>query len=183
MIHVTGAGGAGADTLHETSPARIRSMLRPMLVVATLLMLAAAPAGAKKDGKGHGNGHGNGHASEQRGKGQGDVTVVDVDVNIVFNPDQRVVYREYWGQRYGKKCPPGLAKKNNGCLPPGLAKKRYQVGHPLPHEIVIAPVPPELQVRIGVPPAGYLYGIIDGDLVKLAAGTLLVVDALDGLSQ
>ncbi len=22
-------------------------------------------------------------------------------------------------------CPPGLAKKNNGCLPPGLAKKRY----------------------------------------------------------
>ena len=22
-------------------------------------------------------------------------------------------------------CPPGLAKKNNGCMPPGLAKKRY----------------------------------------------------------
>lgn len=26
--------------------------------------------------------------------------------------------------RYGRDCPPGLAKKNNGCLPPGQAKKR-----------------------------------------------------------
>ena len=26
-------------------------------------------------------------------------------------------------------CPPGLAKKHNGCLPPGQAKKRYDVGH------------------------------------------------------
>lgn len=150
-------------------------MLRPILVLATVLLLAAGPAGAKKDGKGHGNG--------QRGKGHDDVVVVDVDVNVVFDADKRVVFREYWGQHYGRKCPPGLAKKNNGCLPPGLAKKRYRVGHALPQEIVILPVPPELQVRIGVPPVGYLYGMIDGDLVKLAAGTLLVVDALEGLAQ
>jgi hypothetical protein len=26
-------------------------------------------------------------------------------------------------------CPPGLAKKNNGCLPPGQAKKLYGVGY------------------------------------------------------
>jgi hypothetical protein len=25
-------------------------------------------------------------------------------------------------------CPPGLAKRNNGCLPPGQAKKMYNVG-------------------------------------------------------
>ena len=25
-------------------------------------------------------------------------------------------------------CPPGLAKKNNGCLPPGQAKKLFNVG-------------------------------------------------------
>jgi hypothetical protein len=24
----------------------------------------------------------------------------------------------------GKDCPPGLAKKDNGCLPPGQAKKQ-----------------------------------------------------------
>ena len=29
-------------------------------------------------------------------------------------------------------CPPGLAKKHNGCLPPGQAKKLYNVGQRLP---------------------------------------------------
>lgn len=33
---------------------------------------------------------------------------------------------------YGN-CPPGLAKKNNGCLPPGQAKKLYNVGQRLPY--------------------------------------------------
>ena len=28
-----------------------------------------------------------------------------------------------------KGCPPGLAKKNNGCMPPGLAKKKVQQDH------------------------------------------------------
>jgi len=40
---------------------------------------------------------------------------------------------------------------------------------------------PELVVRIGVAPRGYRYGIVDGDLVKLAVGTALVVDAIQGL--
>jgi len=31
----------------------------------------------------------------------------------------------WWGNR---NCPPGLAKKNNGCLPPGIAKQTYNVG-------------------------------------------------------
>ena len=30
-------------------------------------------------------------------------------------------------------------------------------------------------------PPGYYYGMIDGDLVQLAVGTMLVVDAIDGL--
>ena len=33
----------------------------------------------------------------------------------------------------GGNCPPGLAKKNNGCLPPGQAKKLYNVGQRLPY--------------------------------------------------
>lgn len=31
----------------------------------------------------------------------------------------------WWGNR---SCPPGLAKRNNGCLPPGIAKKSFNVG-------------------------------------------------------
>jgi hypothetical protein len=38
------------------------------------------------------------------------------------------------GYGYGAAgCPPGLAKKNNGCLPPGQAKKLYGVGQRLPY--------------------------------------------------
>ena len=44
-------------------------------------------------------------------------------------------------------------------------------------------LPKELSVRIGVAPAGYRYGLVDGDLVKLAVGTMLVVDAIQGLVQ
>jgi hypothetical protein len=36
-------------------------------------------------------------------------------------------------------------------------------------------------VRIGVAPRGYRSVMVDGDLVKLAVGTALVVDAIEGL--
>ena len=88
--------------------------------------------------------------------------------------------RGHQAQAYGRGCPPGLAKKNNGCLPPGQAKKRYVVGHSLPYGIVVGELPLELSVRIGPAPAGYRYGILDGDLVKLAVGTMLVADAIEG---
>lgn len=29
---------------------------------------------------------------------------------------------------WGRSCPPGLAKKNNGCLAPGIAKRSFNVG-------------------------------------------------------
>ncbi|TFI56674.1 hypothetical protein E2493_18975 [Sphingomonas parva] len=32
---------------------------------------------------------------------------------------------------YGGSCPPGLAKKGNGCLPPGQAKKAFRLGERL----------------------------------------------------
>lgn len=35
-----------------------------------------------------------------------------------------------FGYSYGSRgCPPGLAKKSNGCLPPGQAKKLYRGAH------------------------------------------------------
>ena len=103
-------------------------------------------------------------------------------VTIVFSDTQREAARSYFVTKHGRgHCPPGLAKKNNGCLPPGQAKKRYVVGHSLPHGIVVRELPVELSGRIGPAPAGYRYGILDGDLIKLAVGTMLVVDAIEGL--
>jgi len=103
---------------------------------------------------------------------------------VTFTASQRDAARGWYGEKFGRgNCPPGLAKKNNGCLPPGQAKKRYAVGQPLPHGIVYAPLPPDLAARIGPPPSGYLYVSLDGDLLKLATGTLLVVDAINGLTD
>lgn len=48
--------------------------------------------------------------------------------------DDRRDDRRYRDTRFagnGAFCPPGLAKKNNGCMPPGQAKKIYSVGERL----------------------------------------------------
>lgn len=114
--------------------------------------------------------------AKQKGKSQ------DAQVTVVFSSTQREAARHYFLEQYGRgNCPPGLAKKQNGCLPPGQAKKRYVVGHALPHGMVVGTIPVGLSVRIGPDPSGYRYGMLDGDLVMLAAGSLLVVDAIEGL--
>jgi len=103
-------------------------------------------------------------------------------VTVVFSETQREAAHSYFVTQYGRgNCPPGLARKNNGCLPPGQAKKRYAVGRPLPAGVVIGELSVELSARLGPAPEGYRYGMLDGDLVKLAVGTMLVVDAIEGL--
>jgi hypothetical protein len=44
---------------------------------------------------------------------------------IIRNVYQGHANANWWGNR---NCPPGLAKKNNGCLPPGIAKKHFDIG-------------------------------------------------------
>jgi hypothetical protein len=106
----------------------------------------------------------------------------ETETVIVFTDDDRHAAHVYFEDKHGRgKCPPGLAKKNNGCLPPGQAKKRYVVGQRLPREVVFEEAPVELTVRMRPAPAGYRYVMVDGDLVKLAVGTMMVVDAIDGL--
>ena len=68
------------------------------------------------------NGRGNGNA----GRGNDrivDRTIVDrvVDRRVVDAPIFR--YGSYDGGSFRNDCPPGLAKKNNGCLPPGQARQ------------------------------------------------------------
>jgi hypothetical protein len=105
-----------------------------------------------------------------------------VDKGVVFVDTDRDAVRGYWIETYGRgHCPPGLAKKGNGCLPPGQAKKRYVVGRSLPGGIVVQPLPPILLPRLRPVPAGYEYGVLDGDVLLMAIGTRLVVDAIAGL--
>src|SRR5262245_3585356 len=68
---------------------------------------------------------------------------------VVFVDRDREVVHTYYVDTYGRGgCPPGLAKKNNGCLPPGQAKKRYVIGQQLPRTIVYQPAPTILVERL-----------------------------------
>lgn len=100
-----------------------------------------------------------------------------------FQPQQHVVVREYYTEHYhGRNCPPGLAKKHNGCMPPGHAKK-WRVGYPLPREVIYYTVPAPLVVQIGPPPSGHRYVRVAGDILMIAIGTGMVVDSIADLGM
>jgi hypothetical protein len=121
----------------------------------------------------------------QKNKGKpdkGEASSQDAKITVAFAARERDAVSAYFVETRGRgNCPPGLAKKHNGCLPPGQVKKRYSVGQRLPETIIYEEPPRELIVRIGPPPSGYRYVVLDGDLVKLTLGTLLVVDSIEGL--
>jgi Ni/Co efflux regulator RcnB len=108
----------------------------------------------------------------------------DVRIGGYFNESHRTVVTTYYGEHYGsgKRCPPGLAKKNNGCMPPGQAKK-YVVGQPLPSTVRYYAVPQPVLVQLPPPPVGHRYVTVAGDIVLLAVGSMMVVDALTNLTR
>jgi hypothetical protein len=161
-------------------------MRRAVAVLATLALLGAGSAAWAKPGQGNGNGkggpHGQGYDDDSGPEGHGHGH--DHESGGHFSAHERAAVQGWYAEQYGRgHCPPGLAKKHNGCLPPGHAKKRYQVGVVLPAAVVVAPVPVGLAVTIGPPPIGYRYGMVDGDVVELAVGTMMVVDAIQGLAS
>lgn len=101
-----------------------------------------------------------------------------------FQPQQHVMVRDYYAEHYrgARRCPPGLAKKNNGCMPPGQAKK-WRVGYQLPRDVIYYEVPAPLVIQIGLPPAGHRYVRVAGDILMIAIGTGLVVDAIADLGS
>jgi Ni/Co efflux regulator RcnB len=135
-----------------------------------------------KEGKGKGNSHKQDHRHEGgRAEGPGGGPYVNVNINFV-DVDRRVIY-DYYGDvaRHGK-CPPGLAKKRNGCMPPGQAKK-WAIGRPLPRDVIYYPVPGDLLVRISAPPPGYKYVRVASDILMIAAGTGMVAAAIEDLAR
>ena len=82
----------------------------------------------RQAGNGRGNDKakgGNGRNDFARGKGN-DKNVRVINGGIDRNDNVRIVQRNFDGDFGGRGfngCPPGLDKKNNGCLPPGQAKK------------------------------------------------------------
>lgn len=104
-------------------------------------------------------------------------------VGVYFGSGQRTVVTDYYRPQFAAgKCPPGLAKKNNGCMPPGQSKK-WAVGQRLPAGVERYPLPAELRVRLGPPPAGHEFVRVAGDILLIAVGTSMVIDAIEDLSR
>ena len=123
------------------------------LIAGASALAFAAPAQAKP---GHGPGKGNPHA-----QGKGHKTV-----------DGRTWYAPGIGG-----CPPGLLKKNNGCMPPGQYKKMYRVGQRFPagygYPWTYNQIPYDLRTHYAFnPDHRYYYG--DGYVYRVDPRTMLI---------
>lgn len=170
----------------------------PLLTLILAGMLATGPVyadepdwvGNGKEGKGK-------HESKHEGKNQGDrgnherggdryerddhQDRAEVRINAYFNDHHREVARAYYDNEFRSgHCPPGLAKKHNGCLPPGQAKK-WMRGRPLPRDLIFYDVPTSVVVELGYPPAGHRYVRVAADILMIAIGTGMVVDAIEDI--
>lgn len=150
----------------------------PALVAACLMTLGGYAQADKPAWAGNGkSGKHKEHAEEQRE----DRRVQDGAFRF-SDADRRVVSDYYGHQARAGKCPPGLAKKNNGCLPPGQAKK-WSRGHPLPVDVRYHELPRELLKRLPPPPPQHRIVQIAGDIVLIAIGTKMVVDAIEDIMR
>lgn len=81
-------------------------------------------------------------------------------------------------------CPPGLAKKGNGCRPPGQAKKLYNVGQRFPVNYGnmwnYNQIPYDLRQQYGFDP-GYNYYQGDGYLYQVDPKTMLIQQVVSAL--
>ena len=127
-------------------------MKQLLLLTSAAAFVIVAPSLAKPgNGNGHGNPHGNGWANE------GPIG-------------------------YGAGgCPPGLAKKHNGCLPPGQAKKLWVVGQPLPPAVFYEPVPRAVVQQLAPVPPGYDYVRVDNDVLLMDMTNRMVADVVNDI--
>jgi hypothetical protein len=126
-----------------------------MLMLAGAAALAFAGPAFAKPGQGHGNAYG----YDDHGKGG------------------------LYGYGVGG-CPPGLAKKHNGCMPPGQAKKLYRVGQRFPLNYgdrwSYNQIPYDLRNRYGFDPHDrYYYG--DGYVYRVDPKTMLIQQVVSAL--
>lgn len=164
---------------------------KTVLVVAALALLGAislvGQSAFADDQPGKGKGKGNSQKQESqihdggRSDGPGGGPFVSVDLNFP-DADRRAIHDYYGKVAQSGKCPPGLAKKNNGCLPPGQAKK-WAIGKPLPRDMIFFPIPPDLLGRISPPPTGHRYVRVGSDVLMIKTTTGLVAAAIENLAR
>jgi Ni/Co efflux regulator RcnB len=171
-------------------------------------VLAAPPSGGpdrfdngqhgKNNGKGHDN-HGpkdkkgydqhgsyNHRGPDSRGDDQnrpGSGVKIYSGKHRYFTDHHRVVIHDYYAGQYRQRryCPPGLVRKSYSCVPRGYARP-WVVGRPLPRTVIFHELPPAVLVQLGPPPAHHRFVRVAQDILLIATGTGMVVDAIDNLN-
>lgn len=157
-----------------------RRTTRFISFVLITILVTTGPAFAGENNSKHKNKNGKKASESHYSKSQHGE---DHERRRYFGSEQRDVIRQYYDEEYRSgKCPPGLAKKHNGCLPPGQAQK-WQIGHVLPRDVVFYDLPSSVTVRLGVPPEGHRFVRVASDILLIAVGTGMVVDALEDLGN
>lgn len=150
---------------------------------ALIALFAATPAAADKPSR-NGDGEPNKHEkkNEKHHKEHKDDSS-HKSGKTHFDDDNRRIINDYYGAKFRSgKCPPGLAKKNNGCQPPGQARK-WAVGQPLPSDLKRYNLPKDLLSHLPHPPSGHRYVRIASDILLIAVGTSMVVDAIEDIGK
>lgn len=100
-----------------------------------------------------------------------------------FSEQNKIFIHQYYSDRFRKgHCPPGLLKKDNGCLPPGQAKM-WRKGQPLPREVIFYNLPPNILVQLGPPPPRHRFVRVAQDILLISIGTGIVLDALEDIGR
>ena len=87
------------------------------------------------------------------------------------------------GQETRKSSKPSPVKSSaSSPLAPGQAKK-WRLGRPLPRDVIYYELPPRIIVELGTPPAGHKYVRVAADILLIAVGTGMVVDAIEDLGR
>lgn len=147
------------------------------------------PDKGAEQGQGQGQGKGKGQSQDQnegqgqgQGRGQGNAQGGPQQVNVVVTDRDRGAVQTYYRNEFATgNCPPGLAKKNNGCLPPGQAKKLWSIGQPLPPALVFYPLPTVLLSTLSSPPPGYQYVRVDDDVLLMITATRIITSLVTNL--
>lgn len=164
-----------------------------MGLLAAWLWVAGVALAEKPSGAGNGKGNppggkkgystSQGEATKDKGKShKGSAQGGDDYENYFAGKDRGPIDQYYAEQFKAGKCPPGLAKKGNGCQPPGQARK-WQFHQPLPRDVIYHDLPPEVSIHLGVPPAGHKFVRVAQDILLIATGTGVVVDAIEDLGK
>jgi len=103
-------------------------------------------------------------------------------ITITIGSAERSIIQDYFGAALKSgRCPPGLAKKNNGCQPPGQAKK-WAKGERLPSDLIFHDLPGDLRARLSIPSGSRLVRV-GMDVLLIAVGTGMVLDAIEDLGR